>query len=131
MRTKTLLRWLPALVVMAVIFALSSTPSQDLPNFGLLDTLVKKGGHFVGYAILALTYWYGLKTPDDGDRLRPYSVAFALAVLYAVSDEYHQSFVPGRHPSWVDAFLIDGSGAAVMLGLVRWRLARMKSRREL
>jgi VanZ family protein len=125
MQTKMLLRWVPALLVMAVIFALSATPGPDLPNFGFWDTLVKKGGHFIGYAILASAYLYGLSNQKGGPRVRPYILAFTLAILYAVSDEYHQSFVPGRHPSWVDAFLIDGSGAALALWST-WLLQKKK-----
>ncbi len=45
---------------MAIIFAFSSTPGKDLPNFGVLDFLVKKGGHMLGYGLLALAYWRGL-----------------------------------------------------------------------
>ena len=115
---------------MAVIFMLSATPGSRLPTFGLWDTLVKKGAHFLGYALLALTYLYGLSTQKGGHRVRPYLVAFVLAILYAVSDEYHQSFVPGRHPSWVDAFLIDGSGAALSLWSA-WLLQKKKSERLL
>ncbi len=55
-----LLRWLSALFVMAVIFALSSLPSASLPDYGLWDRLVKKSGHMAGYALLSLAYWYGL-----------------------------------------------------------------------
>jgi VanZ family protein len=115
MNPKKLLRWAPAVLVMAVIFALSSTSSRELPNFGFWDTLVKKGGHFFGYAILASAYLYALSNRGSRPGVRIFLLAFALAILYAVSDEYHQSFVPGRHPSWVDAFVIDGSGAALAL----------------
>lgn len=115
MNPKKLLRWAPAVLVMAVIFALSSTSSRELPNFGFWDTLVKKGGHFFGYAILASAYLYALSNRGSRPGVRTFLLAFALAILYAVSDEYHQSFVPGRHPSWVDAFVIDGSGAALAL----------------
>jgi VanZ family protein len=128
MKIRILLRWIPAAIVMAIIFAMSSTPSQELPHFGLWDTLVKKGGHFFGYAILALAYWYGL---SGQSKLRPYFLAFVLAILYAISDEYHQSFVPGRHPSWVDAFVIDGSGAALMLiGIWRYRTRKTARRAQ-
>jgi VanZ family protein len=107
---KRFLRWFPAIVVMAVIFGFSSIPSQEMPSFGLWDLVVKKGAHMLGYGLLALAYWYGLHF----DKHRWWLVLL-IAVLYAISDEYHQSFVPGRHPSWVDALIIDGSGAALML----------------
>lgn len=112
---KTLLRWLPALTLMGVIFALSSIPSQEMPSFGFWDTLVKKSGHALGYGLLALTYWFALKW----EKKRAW-LAFLLAVLYALSDEFHQSFTPGRHPSWVDALVIDTGGALAALLIARW-----------
>lgn len=107
---KYILRWLPALTVMVVIFGLSSIPSRELPEFGFLDLIVKKGAHVLGYGFLAATFWYGLGFTTDRWRF-----AFLFAVVYAITDEYHQSFVPGRHPSWLDALVIDGSGAAISL----------------
>ena len=113
---KAFLRWLPALVVMATIFGFSSIPSSNMPDFGPTDLFVKKGGHMLGYGLLAFAYWYGLRFEK-----RSWWLALLLAVVYALSDEFHQSFVPGRHPSWVDALVIDGSGASIALALVYWR----------
>jgi VanZ family protein len=98
---------------MGVIYAFSSQPSDELPDFGLYDLLVKKGGHMLGYAILAWLF----SRSWEGFHFSPRNVfllTFFAAVLYAVSDEIHQSFVPGRHPSAVDV-VIDGTGA--MIGL--------------
>ena len=119
MMKKAFLRWLPALVVMATIFGFSSIPSTIMPNFGSSDLFVKKGGHMLGYGLLALAYWYGLRFEK-----RSWWLALLLAVLYALSDEYHQSFVAGRHPSWVDALLIDPSGASIALAVAYWRLGK-------
>ncbi|MGE5251652.1 MAG: VanZ family protein [Bacteroidota bacterium] len=112
--------WFPAILMMAVIFLVSSEPSSALPNFSWADTLVKKGGHVLGYGILAWSYWRGLRY-----RLRMRPLAWLLAVTYAVTDELHQSFVPGRHPSPVDVLLFDGLGAMLALTLLpRWVRAR-------
>jgi len=99
---------------MAVIFIFSSTPSSDLPSYGFWDTLVKKGGHMIGYGLLSVSYMYGLK-----DRNNKAWLAWLLSLLYAASDEYHQSFTPGRTPSPVDVIFFDGIGASVGLGLIR------------
>ncbi len=101
---------------MAVIFGFSSTPGKELPSFGGIDFLVKKGGHMFGYALLALSYWHGLRWDKKIVWL-----AWLLAVTYAASDEFHQSFIAGRHPSWIDVFLFDGGGAALGLLLGYWR----------
>ncbi len=46
-------------------------------------------------------------------------IAFVVAVLYAVSDEFHQSFVPGRYPDIRD-ILVDAAGVLAALLLLRW-----------
>ncbi len=107
-------RWLPALVVMIVIFLLSSLPSNEVPDFGFLDSLIKNGGHFLGYALLGLTYSYALPHRLSGRSKNV--LVIVLALLYALSDEFHQSFVPGRSPSWID-IAVDGLGASTALFL--------------
>jgi VanZ family protein len=109
-----MLRWLPALAVMAVIFTLSGQPASRLPIFGEYDLLIKKLGHATGYALLGLAYYYALPP-----RLRigyRWVLALLMAVLFALSDEFHQSFIEGRNSSLVDV-VIDTAGAAVALSL--------------
>ena|SRR3972149_446745 len=107
---KRFLRWLPAISIMIAIFGFSSIPSDEMPSFGLWDLAVKKGSHMLGYGVLALSYWYGL-----GYKKNSWRFAFLFAVLYAITDEFHQSFIPGRDPSWVDAFVVDNIGAGLTL----------------
>ncbi|HIE37645.1 MAG TPA: hypothetical protein EYP77_00985 [Anaerolineae bacterium] len=116
--TSPLLRWLPALAWMGLIFALSAQP--DLPHAPRpwLDTLLKKGGHAVAYGVLAWLYLRALRGSSARDQARP--MAALLAVAYALTDELHQAFVPGRHPSPVDV-LIDGAGALLAMALEQWR----------
>ncbi len=96
--------------MMLVIFAFSSRPSNDLPDFGSIDSIAKKGGHMLGYALLSLAYWRGLEFKRGKAWL-----AWAFAVLYAVTDELHQGFVRGRHPSLWDVLIFDNFGAAIGL----------------
>jgi VanZ family protein len=102
------LRWLPAVAIMAAIFIFSATPGDELPDYGFWDTLVKKGGHVTGYALLALAYMYGM----NFDRKKEW-LAWLFALLYAASDEFHQSFTPGRHPSPMDVIIFDNLGAVL------------------
>lgn len=106
------IRWLPSLIIMAAIFTLSSLPASNLPFFGELDLLFKKGGHAIGYALLGLAYYYALP-PRLAVGYR-WVVALLMAILFALSDEYHQSFVQGRTSSLRDV-AIDTIGAAVAL----------------
>ena len=103
-------RWLPALILMITIFALSSRTSNELPNFGGWDYFVKKSAHGIGYGLLALSYLHALPN-------RNYKLAWFLAVLYSLTDEFHQSFVPGRRASLIDVFVFDNLGAIIALFL--------------
>ncbi|MFI5006756.1 MAG: VanZ family protein [Solirubrobacterales bacterium] len=118
-----LARWSPALLVMAVIFVASATPGEELPDAGRFDMLVRKGGHFLGYALLGAAYLRGLAWRRR-PAIRDLEVALLMALLYAASDEIHQRFTPGRRPAVSDV-LLDGVGAA--LGAAAW--ARRSRRR--
>ena len=111
------IRWVPALLMMAVIFTFSSIPSTELPILPTADYLFKKGGHAFGYALLAYTYWYAL----DGQK-NPQAAwwAWLLALLYSATDEFHQSFTPGRHPSAIDVLVFDNLGAAFSMLFITW-----------
>lgn len=112
-----IVRWLVVAVWMAIIFVLSSQPQLPSLPRPLWDMLLKKGAHFTAYAILAALLFAAL-----GAGRRAWGWAWLLAVLYACTDEWHQSFVPGRHPSPSDV-LIDAGGAAAALAII-WLIRR-------
>lgn len=112
-------RWGLAILMMVLIFFFSAQTAVQLPHFALFDTVIKKAGHMIGYALLAAFYWRALRW--EGERAWQ---AWLLAVLYATTDEFHQAFVPGRHPSAVDVLLFDGTGAAIGLWISQRLLRR-------
>lgn len=114
-------RWFPALIVMLVIFLFSSQPGDNLPTFYSWDYFVKKASHMAGYGLLALSYFHFLKYEKNR-----YWLAWILAILYAATDEFHQSFVPGRHASAFDVFVFDGFGAMLVL----WLYSRFENRQN-
>jgi VanZ family protein len=116
-------RWGPAIFFMTAIFLFSSIPDREMPNFGGWDYLTKKGSHMLGYALLACTYYYAIYRSKIPARRR-FLLAVCLASLYAASDEWHQSFVPGRNCSLVDVGFDTLGG---IIGVALFRLAR-KSR---
>ena len=101
---------------MMIIFIFSSQLSYELPNFDWADTIIKKGAHVIGYTLLTLSYWYAFRMQENKGWL-----AWLLAVLYALTDEFHQSFVPGRHSSIWDVLIFDNFGAMISLWFVRNR----------
>ncbi len=114
-------RWGLSVLVMTAIFIFSGTPGDKLPNFGSTDEWFKKGGHMLGYGLLSMAYWHGLKLEKKHAWW-----AWLLAVLYAITDEFHQSFVSGRHPSPFDVIYFDATGAAIAL----WVAQRVLSPRQ-
>lgn len=109
---KIIVSWGPVVVWMGVIFALSSQPSLPRFPFVVPDKVFKKSGHFVEYAILAGLCWRALR--QTGRTRYPAIWAFVITVLYATSDEWHQTFVPGRNGRPLDV-LIDAAGALTSL----------------
>lgn len=105
-------RWLPSLLIMVAIFSLSSLPAARIPFFGDYDFLVKKGSHALGYAMLGVAYFIAL--PPRLSTGYRWLLALIMAALFALSDEFHQSFVEGRTSTLRDV-LIDTGGAAVAL----------------
>lgn len=97
-------------MIMAIIFAFSSQPGDSLPNFLSWDYFVKKTSHAIGYGLLALSYLHLLK--NFNNRL---CLAWLLAVAFSATDEFHQSFVSGRHASIWDVIIFDNFGALLML----------------
>ncbi len=111
--------WGPAIAWMGVIFFLSSQPSLPAFPFAIPDKVAKKSGHFIEYAILAVLFWRALRRTLRAGN--PTVWAFILTLLYAVSDEWHQTFVPGRHGRPMDV-LIDGAGAVGgLIALFLWQ----------
>ena len=114
--------WLPVVLWATVIFLLSTStfsafntariigpvvrlfvPDASTATIVLIHTMVRKSAHFVEYGVL---FWLLLRGPMHG---RPYA-ALAVCVMYALLDEGHQIFVPGRTASLYDVAL-DSTGA--------------------
>jgi VanZ family protein len=113
---------------MALIFLASSSLLVDSMDFeateevfGSLNYFARKLAHIVEYAILAYLWLRSLCTaPDRFHRCLVWSIL--LTVVYAVTDEVHQAFVPQRLGLWSDV-VFDAVGALCM-GYVLRRIYR-------
>lgn len=113
------LRLTPSILYMAMLFGLSAIPGSDIP--AVADDRIE---HFLAYAgfgvVLAFT--------AAGLRSRPVERSELLAcavfgVLFGASDEWHQSFVPGRDASLKD-LAFDTLGLAAALFMIYFLLRR-------
>ena len=90
----------------------SADHTKDILVFDLLNFIVRKSAHIVEYAILTFLWFRSLWTvPERFKSSVIWSVV--LSVLYAMSDEWHQSFVPNRLGTWEDV-VWDAVGAVFM-----------------
>ena len=135
---RTILDWIPAALSMLMI-ALESTATMSAQNtsqflypiwvhlFGPISNahwhevhhLIRKTGHFVGYGLVSLTFFYSWRQTLRRIAVQHWTLwrrASVLAVgstlVIAIADEFHQSFLPSRTSSPIDVG-IDVSGAIV------------------
>ncbi len=148
-RFVALRRWLPVLFWAGLIFW-GSTDALSVPHtsrflrpfllwidpgmspeaVASVQIAIRKAGHMCEYAVLAVLVWRASNGPDLG-RVRPWPARLAwttwgLAVAYAASDEFHQSFVPSREGSVRDV-AIDTAGAAFAVGTI-WCVGQIRRR---
>ncbi len=122
-----------SILLMAAIFYFSDMPANQsnavskpmAKSVGLSNSELRKIAHFVCFALLSGSIG-GFFTTFQKIRF-PKTLAFLSTVLYAVTDEFHQSFVPGRSCELRDV-LIDSSGALALLLL--WALFSFLHRRQ-
>ena len=107
-----MVRWLLVVAWMGTIFFLSAQPDLPHPSSGWLDLVISSAAHLFMFAVLAILWARAL-----GRGRRAWLIAVALTCLYALSDEFHQLFVPGRHADPLD-LAFDALGAA--LGVTGW-----------
>lgn len=116
--------WVPAVLWATLIFVLSSQPVLPSP-----EELSDKHLHAIAYGVLASLCLVGLTAARwRSITLGSVVAAFAVAVLYGISDEVHQSFVPGRTPDVADV-VADAVGAALALAAA-WAWAILLGRRS-
>lgn len=139
--------WLPVVIWAAVIFLLSRDPHSGrhihqilrwafglvgihhVADMGTWALIAAKGAHFTVYFVLSLLVYRGFSL-GRGPWFQGRQALWTVLVifLYASSDEFHQSFVHGRHGNWYDVVL-DTFGGVVALILLRAVLA-FRGRRD-
>lgn len=127
------LKWILVVAWMALIFIFSSQPGDisdenskfviyifnllglDLNStFGsLANFIVRKGAHFTEYFIFYMLLYNAFKENFSFKKALLFSLIGVF--LYSSSDEFHQSFVPGRGPSFKDVLIDTSGGVAAMV----------------
>jgi VanZ family protein len=140
--------WTLTALWMAVIFWFSHQPSTQssaisgglletmiapLTALGLgvgeldfLHTLLRKSAHFIAYAVLGLLSVHALR--ETGVKKSPFW-AFLISFIYAITDEVHQLFIPGRSGEVSDV-MIDTAGALIGIGIYHALLFLVRRKKE-
>lgn len=141
--------WLPAIIMAVIISSFSgqeSDQSQGLSDrvagyiidaadaAGIIDAggenrtayveklqfPIRKGAHMTEYALFTCTVLFGFYV--NGLRsARLYLMAILVTFIYALSDEIHQLFVPGRSGQFADVLIDTSGGLIAILLLMKWR----------
>lgn len=118
--------WAPVLVWAALIYVLSGIPSLNT-GWGIWDLMLRKAAHVVEFGVLCLLIVRALYNSGLGLGYNTAILcAAAVSFLYAVSDELHQAFVPGRGASTLDV-VVDAIGIALAALLSARVLSRRRS----
>lgn len=148
MRQKRSITWLVVLLWMGVIFYLSHQPANEsselsggivdyvvqllektIPlinfNLDLLHHLIRKGAHFTAYLILGLLVIFAIRRHHT-NVLKSIFLTLIICVLYAISDEIHQLFIPGRSGEVRDV-IIDSAGATT--GILCYMIVHKRGKR--
>ncbi|HEX4353993.1 MAG TPA: VanZ family protein [Polyangiales bacterium] len=122
-RTRRFLAWGPAAAYMLLIWGMSSfVPNVDFSHVPFHD----KGIHFVEYGTLSVLLYHAIYGTWRAWRpLTMFASAVALTVLWGITDEIHQAFVPGRS-SDVHDVIADAIGA--FAGAVAYLALRVQLR---
>lgn len=118
--------WLPFLIWAVVIFSFSSKQVPSASEFFWKDFIVKKTAHIIEYAIMtALLYRGFLSAHIDRKKAGYYSIIFAL--VYGMTDEFHQLFTPGRTAKLRDV-IIDTLGGTLSIYFIWYLLPKCPKR---
>lgn len=136
---------------MAIIFKLSAQPGEQSNllstkvttvivnlaqqfrpdvNVGSLNYLIRKCAHFLAYLALGIIVLFAMRRIGLMGK-KGIGLTLLLCISYAITDELHQAFVPGRTPKLLDV-LIDSSGASLGIGIYlllvenRWKELKQK-----
>lgn len=150
---KYILSWLPAVVIMIIIFCFSAKVANDSAaasggitkkvvfiiehitnitieagsaKYELIHHLIRKIAHFLEYMALGCALVLPYANIFRVKKAKVFIISEITAAFYACTDEFHQLFVPGRSGNLKDVWLDSlGALAGVCVGLLIWKIIRL------
>ncbi len=118
---KTIGLWIPVILWSGFIFFWSSIPYLKIPVLGFWDFVFRKIAHMTEFAILAFLYFRAF---NYNKKTKNFFWPMFISFIFAVLDEFHQHFVPGRYANLYDV-LIDFLG--IVAGSFLYNYIKTKS----
>jgi VanZ family protein len=111
--------WFPVLVYCCIIFGASSIPSVQFPSaFPNVDKLI----HAMEYGFLAVLFSRAVRETSARASLPlVFAITLYFVVFYGITDEFHQSFVPGRSADLNDLLADTVGGAIAAVSYLFWK----------
>jgi VanZ family protein len=116
-------------ILVSCDFLLSSKPLNFVVFVDWWEYLIRKLAHFFEFGVLSFLIFRILSQTEKRHVYWNLFWAFAFTVLYAISDEYHQTFIHGRTGTYTDV-LIDSAGALLAIWLMYLNFKYKKSTRR-
>jgi VanZ family protein len=116
-------KWFFVVVWMLVIYLFSAQPYSGAVTgayLGIFNILVRKIAHVLEYLILFLLCQSAFNASGPVASRHRTVFAVLLCVFYALTDEWHQSFIPGRSAS-INDVLVDTAGPLLAIAFLKLR----------
>jgi VanZ family protein len=133
--------WLPPILWMAMMFGFSTEafsadntgsrllwllqhlyPAITVSQYETIHFLIRKMAHFIGYAFLTLLWWRAWRAASPQKWQGEWAWrSFAIIAVWALLDEWHQTFTANRTGSIYDSLLDMSGGAAALAVLWLWQ----------
>jgi VanZ family protein len=113
-----ILYWLPPIIWMVVIFYLSSRPRFSITHKFVLDFAIFKILHMIEYGLLYFLFFRAFYKTSQLYLTQQFILSFLLALFYAITDEFHQLFVPTREGKIRD-IIIDMGGIILVYYFIK------------
>jgi len=109
---KKFIYFLPSIVVMSIIFCLSSLPSTGIGGSLVEQFFIHKTLHVLVYSGLSISFYFALKNTCHSSTRQNLFMSILFTYIYGIGDEIHQYFIPGRGAKFTDT-LFDLFGAII------------------
>ena len=117
--------WLPPIVLMIFIFSLSSRQRIGISEEFIINFIIFKTLHVMEYGVLYFFFFRAFNAYSTEKTSRAFIYAGIATLLFAISDETHQTFVPTREGSSRDIF-IDTIGIGLCFMYTKTNLKKLR-----